>query len=156
MERLMKVLPTARILIVDSQTERRETLRHALTAFGVGAVQDVASLEELANAPTPVQADVLVVQVDDPEQAPENPYREAGAPAILIAEVPAPLLVRAAARGGYDAALGAPLTPRLLYRRIGSVMQRARRAIRSSTAPATGEQAPSETTGLPTALASLN
>lgn len=153
MERLMKVLPTARILIIDSQAERRETLRHALTAFGVGAVQDAASLDELATAP--VQADVLVVQVDDPEEAPENPHRETGVPAILIAEVPAQLLVRAAARGGYDAALGAPLTPRLLYRRIGSVMQRARRVVRSGSAPATAEQAPSDT-ALPAALASAN
>ncbi|WP_454917037.1 hypothetical protein [Xanthobacter sediminis] len=151
----MKVLPTARILIVDSQAERRATLRHALTAFGVGAIQDVASFDELAAAASPIQADVLVVQVDDPEQAPENPYREIGAPAILIAEVPAQLLVRAAAQGGYDAALGAPLTPRLLYRRIGSVMQRARRLVRGGVAPATTEQAPSEST-LPASLVSAN
>ncbi|MFG1400606.1 ANTAR domain-containing protein [Xanthobacter sediminis] len=143
----MKVLPTARILLVDSQVERRMALREALTAFGVGGVLEAASLEEVAHAPTPVQADVLVVQVDDPEQVPENPFRDgAGAPAILIADVPAQALVRSAVRGGYEAALGAPLAPRLLYRRIGSVMQRARRVgrIGAASVPATAEPVPAE------------
>ncbi|MDQ0507281.1 ANTAR domain-containing protein [Xanthobacter agilis] len=140
----MKVLPTARILIIDSQSERREILRDALTAFGVGGIHEAA---DLAAAPSPVQADILVVYADDPENVPENPYRDgAGAPAILVVDAPVPVLVRAAARGGYDAALGAPLAPRLLYRRIGSVLQRARRVVRigALTAPVAVEQLPVE------------
>lgn len=131
----MKVLPTARILLVDSQLERRQATRLALSAFGVGAVQEAASVDDLADPALFGPADVLVVQVDDPEEAPANPFRlGAGIPAVLVAEVPAQLMVRAAGRGGYDAALGAPLAPRLLYRRIGSVLQRARRLSRPATA----------------------
>lgn len=132
----MKVLPTARILLVDSQAERRQATRDALTAFGVGGVLEAASLDEAAGPAFHGAADVLVVQADDPEQVPPNPFRDgAGVPAILIAEVPAQLLVRAAGRAGYDAALGMPLAPRLLYRRVGSVLQRARRIARPASAP---------------------
>lgn len=133
----MKVLPTARILLVDSHTERRQATRLALCVFGVGSVRECASIEEVADPAVHGAADVLVVQVDDPEDAPPNPFRfGAGIPAVLIAEVPAQLLVRAAGRGGYDAALGTPLAPRLLYRRIGSVLQRARRLARPASATA--------------------
>ncbi|QRG06266.1 hypothetical protein EZH22_25430 [Xanthobacter dioxanivorans] len=131
----MKVLPTARILLVDSQMERRQATRLALAALGVGAVSEAASVDEVADPAVHGLADVLVVQVDDPQDAPANPFRfGAGIPAVLIAEVPAQLLVRAAGRAGYDAALGAPLAPRLLYRRIGSVLQRARRLARPASA----------------------
>lgn len=133
----MKVLPTARVILLDSQMERRQATRSALSALGVGAVSEVASIDEVADPAVHGAADVLVVQVDDPEDAPPNPFRfGAGIPAILIAEVPAQMLVRAAGRAGYDAALGAPLAPRLLYRRIGSVLQRARRLARPASAAA--------------------
>ena len=127
----MKVLPTARILLVDSHSERRHATRLALAALGVGSVREAASLDEVADPSLLGSADVLVVQVDDPDAAPSNPFRfGAGIPAVLVAEVPAQQLVRAAGRAGYDSALGAPVAPRLLYRRIGSVMQRARRLSR--------------------------
>lgn len=132
----MKVLPTARILLVDSQTERRQATRLALTAFGVGAIVEAAGLDEARSPASAGAIDVLVVQVDDPEQVPENPFRDGGVPAILVVEVPAAMLARAAGRAGYDAALGAPFQPRLLYRRIGSVLQRARRAARPSLSAA--------------------
>lgn len=127
----MKVLPTARILLVDSQMERRQAMCSALAALGVGSVRDAASIDEVSDPAVHGAADVLVVQVDDPDEAPANPFRfGAGIPAVLVAEVPAQQLVRAAGRAGYDAALGTPIAPRLLYRRIGSVLQRARRLAR--------------------------
>jgi len=134
----MKVLPTARILLVDSQADRRASTRSALTAFGVGAILEADCLNAL---PEP-DADILVVQSDDPEHVPENPFRNGGKlPAILIADVPSALLGRTASRAGYDAALDMPLAPRLLYRRIGSVLQRARRIGRPGVPPAAVETA---------------
>lgn len=128
----MKVLPTARILIIDPQEDRRQILRDALVEFGVGGIQEASGIAEAADLAA--QNDVVVVHVDDPENTPDNPFRDSGrVPAILIAEASAQALMRAAARGGYDAAVGAPLAPRLLYRRIGSVLQRARRIVRSGT-----------------------
>lgn len=77
----MKVLPTARILIVDSQVERREALRNSLIAFGVGGVQEAGSLEAAAGSMATGQPDVLIVHADNPDQIPENPYRDGnGAP----------------------------------------------------------------------------
>ncbi|MEP9353949.1 hypothetical protein ABLE93_10165 [Xanthobacter sp. KR7-65] len=117
--------------------ERRQATRLALSALGVGSVREVASVDEVNDLASQGTADVLVVQVDDPEDAPANPFRfGAGIPAVLVAEVPAQQLVRIAGRTGYDAALGAPVAPRLLYRRIGSVLQRARRLGRPATATA--------------------
>lgn len=124
----MKVLPTARILLVDSQPDRRASMRLALTAFGVGAIVEADTLPEVPPAEAELPADILVVQADDPEHVPDNPFRHGGKlPAILIAHVPPPALGRTASRAGYDAALDSPIAPRLLYRRIGSVLQRARR-----------------------------
>ncbi|MBB6306356.1 response regulator transcription factor [Xanthobacter tagetidis] len=129
----MKVLPTARILLVDSDAERRQATRQALTAFGVGAVVEASSFEEIQPPAGTGMIDVLVVQVDDADKVPENPFRDGGSvPAILILEVAATMVARSAGRAGYDAGLAAPLQPRLLYRRIGSVLQRARRAARPS------------------------
>lgn len=138
----MKVLPTARILLVDSHVERRQATRQALTAFGVGTVVEASSFEDVQPPVGAGVVDVLVVQVDDADHVPENPYRDGGSvPAILVVEVAAPMVARSAGRAGYDAGVGAPLQPRLLYRRIGSVLQRARRAARPSLSVAKPEMA---------------
>lgn len=123
----MKVLPTARILIIDSSPERRETTRVGLSALGVGSVTELSLVSELELGARGY--DVLVMQADDAENVPENPFREAAdpIPAVLVVDGPSHLLARVASRAGYDAAVGMPLLPRLLYRRIGSVLQRARR-----------------------------
>lgn len=123
----MKVLPTARILIIDSVAERRETTRVGLSALGVGSVTELSSTADLE--PGARNYDVLVMQADDAENVPENPFRDGtdAIPAVLVVDGPSHLLARVASRAGYDAAVGMPLLPRLLYRRIGSVLQRARR-----------------------------
>lgn len=123
----MKVLPTARILVIDSNAERRETTRVGLTALGVGSVTELSAVSELEQGVRGY--DVLVMQADDAELVPENPFREAAdpIPAVLVVDGAPNLLARVAGRAGYDAAVGMPLLPRLLYRRIGSVLQRSRR-----------------------------
>lgn len=131
----MKVLPTARILLVDSQAERRASTRLALTTFGVGAVMEADCLPDVAANDADLPADILIVQADDPEHVPDNPFRDGGKlPAILIAEASSCGLGRTASRAGYDAAVDAPLAPRMLYRRIGSVLQRSRRTGRPAAA----------------------
>ena len=135
MERPMKVLPTARILIVDPQMERRQATRAGLAALGVGALTEAASLDKTEHPLSEGHMDVIVVQADDLNQVPENPFRQCGGvPAILVAEGTPSVLTRAATMGGYDAAVGMPVLPRLLYRRIGSVLQRARRNNRPQVA----------------------
>ena len=126
----MNVLPTARILIIDSDADRRQTTRTGLSALGVGAVTEVASVSEALALPRAF--DVVVVQVGSVENVPDHSFRDAedSVPAVMVAEGSTLQLTRAAGRCGYDAAVGMPLLPRLLYRRIGSVLQRARRAQR--------------------------
>ncbi|TCT02990.1 hypothetical protein [Aquabacter spiritensis] len=136
----MKVLPTARILIIDSDSDRRETTRLGLTALGVGAVTEVETIAEARDLPR--NFDVVVVQVGTVDEMPDHPFRDTGdaVPAVVVADGTSHSLTRAAGRGGYDAAVGMPLLPRLLYRRIGSVLQRARRVQRPAAAQTSAAQ----------------
>ncbi|MGQ3672984.1 hypothetical protein ACT6QG_11375 [Xanthobacter sp. TB0136] len=130
----MKVLPVSRILLVDGQQERRADLRKALSQFGVGVLLEADTLEDALAPDLYDNADLIVVQAEDADRIPENPGRDgAGLPAILVADLPSHALERACAQAGYDAALGMPLVPRMLYRRIGSVLQLVRRARRATT-----------------------
>lgn len=135
----MKVLPTARILIIDSDVDRRQITRTGLSALGVGAVTEVATVQEAQALPRAF--DVVVVQVNTVDDVPDHPFREAedAVPAVMVADGTTLQLTRTAGRCGYEAAVGMPLLPRLLYRRIGSVLQRARRAQRPIAAAATQE-----------------
>ncbi len=132
----MKVLPTARILIIDADADRRQMTRLGLTALGVGAVTEVSSVAEARDLPRAF--DVLVVQASSADEVPDHPFRDTGdaIPAVVVADGTAYALARVAGRGGYDAAVGMPLLPRLLYRRIGSVLQRARRGQRPAVGTA--------------------
>lgn len=126
----MKVLPIARILIIDADAERRQTTKLGLTALGVGTVTEAASSAEALELPR--QFDVVVVQAGSVDDIPPHPFRDTGdgIPAVMVADGSAHALARAAGRQGYEAAVGMPLLPRLLYRRIGSVLQRSRRGQR--------------------------
>ncbi len=147
----MKVLPLSRILLVDSQKARREALRLELLKFGLGDVLEAETLELVSGSAIPENANLLVVQADDPDLISENPYRDGGGiPAILIVDLPLRELERASVQGGYEAALGMPVSPRILYRRIGSVLQQARRTSRAMT-PIQINTMAVDTTGLPTA-----
>lgn len=141
----MKVLPLSRILLVDSSKERREALRLELLKFGLGDVLEAETLETASGSALPENVNLLVVQADSPEQISENPHRDGGKiPAILIVDLPPRELERASLQVGYEAALGMPVSPRILYRRIGSVLQQARRMSRAITPEqlnrATGER----------------
>ncbi|MGE4373430.1 MAG: hypothetical protein AB7E29_11145 [Xanthobacter sp.] len=126
----MKVLPTARILLVDPHQERREDVRQALVNFGIGAILEATTVADITHQPP--EADLLVVHASTAENIPENPFRDGnGMPAILIAPLPAAPLERMQIQMGYEGALAAPTAPRMLYRRIGCVLQQARRASRA-------------------------
>lgn len=138
----MKVLPTARILIIDADATRRESTRTGLSLLGVGSVVEASSVDEAAILPRTF--DVVVVQAQSAEEIPDHPFRNSGEaiPAVMVAEGSSVFLTRAAGRGGYDAAVGLPLMPRLLYRRIGSVLQRSRRIQRPVSASPAHELQP--------------
>ncbi len=70
------VLPIARIVVIDSNSERRETTRVGLTALGVGSITEFASISELDGLNG---YDVLVIQADDAKTFREIPSRFAEA-----------------------------------------------------------------------------
>lgn len=61
-----------------------------------------------------------------------NPFQDDATPAILVAAETSVAMLEAAAASGYRAVIGFPVMPRLLYRRIGSILQKARRAARNA------------------------
>ncbi|MEX0589658.1 MAG: hypothetical protein WD207_01080 [Xanthobacteraceae bacterium] len=61
---------------------------------------------------------------------PVNPFDPARTPGILIAVDATRETLKAAAASGYSVVLALPVVPRLLYRRIGSLLQRVRRTDR--------------------------
>lgn len=61
---------------------------------------------------------------------PPYPFEPGRTPAILIAPLKAGETMRMALAHGYRVVLPAPAVPRMVYRRIGSVLQKVRRANR--------------------------
>lgn len=133
----MKVLPIARVLLVDSDSARLKTTRDGLLVLGVGSVAEAGSLTEASNRGLFSASDVVVVQVGDADGIPEVRLADlSGIPALLMVETASPLVSRLAMRAGFDAIIPGPVSARLLYRRIGSVLQRARRDQRQTARPA--------------------
>jgi hypothetical protein len=56
------------------------------------------------------------------------PGREAGIPSLLLAQVVTPYVSRSAKRAGYVASVPADVSSRLLYRWMGALLQKQRRA----------------------------
>lgn len=67
-----------------------------------------------------------------------NPLIGDGTPGILLSTDTSRVMVHEAHNAGYRAVVALPVSPRLLYRRIGSILQRARRIHRQGGASALG------------------
>lgn len=111
-----------------------------------------ASLEEARHMAADNVPDLCVV---DPRRLagsgrtariPANPFDPVRTPGILLAEDTSRDMIRAASAAGYKVVLALPVTPRLLYRRIGAMLQRARRTARrrNSKAGASALPAPAD------------
>lgn len=132
----MKVLPTARILLVDADKDRSTATREGLLAQGVGSVTEAASCDDAQAKGLLCAADAIVLYAGNGEPVPANPFGEAnGVPAVLVVEQSSPQMSRSALRNGYEAVMILPVPARMLYRRIGSAMQRARRLHRPMAIP---------------------
>jgi DNA-binding NtrC family response regulator len=138
----MRILSSARIVILDACPEHRPFLCSSLERLGMSNVLPAESFDEAhrigaAGAPHLCIVDPrhLPRPVSSPiPQIPVNPFHSAGTPGILIAEDASRETVRAAIAAGYGAVIALPVIPRLLYRRIGSILQRARRTGRRNAA----------------------
>jgi DNA-binding response OmpR family regulator len=143
----MRILSNARVVLLDADAERRALLCAALAAFGMTQVLPAGSLDE---ARTLARAGDPQLCVVDPRglpgfaagpRVPPNPFDPARTAGILVGADTSPENVKTALAFGYAAVIGVPVTPRLLYRRIGSTLQKFRRAGRRGSASIVAERA---------------
>lgn len=145
----MKILSSARIAVLDADLARRAALCAALTDLGMRRLHPVGSLDEARALTAAGPVDLCIVHPHDLEAIPTGrfplyPFDPAVTPAILIASDTSRETVRAAAACGYRVLLASPAAPRLVYRRIGSILQKVRRRRRNGApklAPASATSA---------------
>ncbi len=131
----MRSLVAARIVLLDSDHARRAALGATLAEFGTFEVVSIATVAEAATA-AGAAPDIFIVEGpglaanDEAGVVSQNPFLASGIPTILLLPAATNEQRRQAVRAGYTAALGAPVAPRLLYRRIAHLLQNARRAKR--------------------------
>lgn len=130
---LMKQLVRANILLVDAQADRRASTAAALLALGLNRVNHAGNYAEAVQVCDAHGADIVVVAGDGLDQdtidiLPNLPCPDRTTPALLLLAAPTRADVRAAVAVGYAAVVAMPVAPRILYRRIGSLLQRFRRA----------------------------
>lgn len=129
----------ARLVLLDSDTQRREALASALSDLGNFGLTGIATIADVSAAGMP---DLFVIDgpglcANDPGGSiSPNPFVSSGIPVILMLPSPTSEQRRAALRAGYTIILASPVPPRLLYRRIAQLLQNARRAKRRAEANA--------------------
>lgn len=125
--------------MVDADPEHRAFLCGALADLGLTGLMPAASAGEALALAESAPVDLCIVHAQatagDARAAraalPDNPFDAARTPAILIAPDPRRETVRVAAALGYRVVLPSPAVPRVVYRRIGSILQKVRRANRA-------------------------
>ena len=121
--------------MLDANPSQRVFICSALAELGLSQVLPAANLSEARRLGSEGPVDLCIVDsrslVDgstgSQAKIAPNPFDAFGTPAILIAEDTMRATLEAAAAAGYRAVLGLPVVPRLLYRRIGSILQKVRR-----------------------------
>ncbi|MGE0340954.1 MAG: hypothetical protein AB7O79_13895 [Xanthobacteraceae bacterium] len=143
-------------MLLDSDQARRDALTAALAEFAAFQIESIATVAEV---PTVARTAPDVFIVEGPSLAANeeagsissNPFLASGIPTILLLPAATSEQRRRATKAGYSVVLGAPVPPRLLYRRIAHLLQITRRAKRrmeraavDSAKPRVVEIAPAE------------
>jgi hypothetical protein len=129
----MRIFASARIAVLDADPDRNASLCKALSELGMLRLLPVSSVEDARMLGT---IDLCVVVAAGLERnadtgigsIPPNPFDPARTPGILVSDDPTRQTVKTATASGYRIVIPAPAVPRLLYRRIGSILQKVRRA----------------------------
>jgi two-component system, OmpR family, response regulator len=147
----MRFLPAARIVVLDADRDHRAFICASLGELGLLQVLPAATLPEAREIAEKQPIDLCVV---DPrgfgalaraegKKVIANPFRHDAIPAVLLSADTSRAMIVAATEAGYRVVVGLPVTSRLLYRRIGSILQKTRRAGRSAAEEArAGSNAP--------------
>lgn len=131
----MRSLMAARVVVLDSDATRRDLLCRSLTDLGLFGVSGIATVAEALGKGMPLP-DVFLIYGpalsanDDGGSISPNPFVAASVSTILLLPDATMPMRRLAVRAGYSIILAAPASPRLLYRRIAHLLQKARRTKR--------------------------
>jgi hypothetical protein len=132
----MRIFASARIVVLDIDPDRRAYVCKALSDLGMLQLLPAGSAEEARDHAKGAPVDLCVVEADGLAarfpgaggNIPPNPFGPDRTPGILILANPTRAVVKDAQALGYRLVMPAPVVPRILYRRIGSVLQKVRRA----------------------------
>lgn len=131
----MKSLRSAHIVVV-ADSDRGLALAARLRRMAVARVTAASGLAEARGLCQRGGTDACIVIFDDavPDAVPialnDAPGRNSGVPSLMVVPAATPFMRKAARRAGYLTAVPANIAPRLLYRRIGAVLQQRRAARR--------------------------
>ncbi len=128
----MRIFSSARVAVIDADAIRRTALCAAMAEFGLLQLLPAADFDEAREhfARAPLDLCVVHAPAGGGTPFPPYPFDPARTPAILIAHLTAGETIRMALAHGYRVVLPAPAAPRIVYRRIGSILQKVRRANR--------------------------
>jgi DNA-binding response OmpR family regulator len=137
-----KIIQSADILLVNPDNETAEFWRENLLDFGMTKVRIARSVLhalEIAHesrpsgivVALPILAEAFALMGALSQDETSN-LREV--PILLVAKQPSRAALLAATHAGFDAVLTQPVLPRQIYRRIGSMIQRARLSARQREA----------------------
>lgn len=136
----MKIMSSARVVVVHADPAQRGSLCSALAQLGMPKTLPAQNPEEARCLADSEPVDLCIVDAQSLSLSapgathgfPPNPFDPSQTPGILLSPCTSRETVRAAAGSGYHVVLAAPVAPRLLYRRIGSLLQKVRRANRAN------------------------
>lgn len=132
----MRVFASARIAVLDADPVDNASLCQALSELGMLQLLPVSTVDDARMLAKGAPVDLCVVVAAGLERKedagigsfPPNPFDPARTPGILISSDLTRQAVRTAMALGYRVVIPAPVAPRILYRRIGSILQKVRRA----------------------------
>lgn len=139
----MRFLPAARIVVLDADARHRDVICKGLGELGLLQILAAGTLPDVKAIAHERAADLIVVDArgfedlarEEGKKVLPNPLIGDGTPGILLSGDTSRAMVHEAHNVGYRAVVAVPVAPRLLYRRIGSILQRARRIHRQGGSP---------------------
>jgi DNA-binding response OmpR family regulator len=134
----MRFLPAARIVVLDADARHREDICAGLSDLGLIQVLAAGTLPDAKAFAHERPIDLAVVDMrgfqdlarEQGKKILPNPFIAEGTPVILLASDTSRAMVHEAHAAGYRAVVSLPVSARLLYRRIGSILQKTRRSHR--------------------------
>jgi DNA-binding response OmpR family regulator len=143
---VMRFLPAARIVILDADARHRDAVCRGLGELGLLQVLAAGTLPDARAMAQERAVDLIIVDGrgfedltrEQGRKVLPNPLLGDGTPGILLSADTSRAMVHEAHNAGYRVVVALPVSPRLLYRRIGSILQRARRIHRQGSTSAFG------------------